>query len=110
MYGGRTEAIVLHIATREGETIQYYDVMSLYPFVCNYSEFPIGHPKIHVGDMCRDTEAMLSKEGLIKCSVLPHKILYHSDPITNFYSLSKRAQSNATFRANAYTNRQRKVL
>ena len=32
LYRGRTEAMVLHYATREGETIQYY-VMSLYPYV-----------------------------------------------------------------------------
>ena len=29
LYGGRTEAMVLHYATHEGETIQHYDVMSL---------------------------------------------------------------------------------
>ena len=28
-YGCRTEAMFLHYATREGETIKYYDVMSL---------------------------------------------------------------------------------
>ena len=37
LYGGRNEAMVLHYATREGETIQYYDVMSLYRYVLNYS-------------------------------------------------------------------------
>jgi len=52
--GGRTEAMVHHYAIREGETIQYYDVMSLYPYVCKYFKFPVGHPKIHVGDVCRD--------------------------------------------------------
>ena len=40
LYGGRDEAIILHYAIREGETIQYYDVMSLYPYVCKYSKFP----------------------------------------------------------------------
>ena len=34
LYGGRTEAMVLLYTTREGETIQYYDVMILYPYVC----------------------------------------------------------------------------
>jgi hypothetical protein len=61
---------VLHYATREGETIEYYDVISLYPYVCKCSKFPVGHPTIHVGDACRDKQAMLSKEGLIKCTIL----------------------------------------
>ena len=39
LYGGRTEAMVLHYATREGETIQYSDIMSLYPFVSKYFKF-----------------------------------------------------------------------
>jgi hypothetical protein len=77
LYGGRTEAIVLHYATREGETIQYYDLMSMYPYVCKYSKFPVGHRTFHVGDAYRDKQAMLSKEGIIKCTVLPPKRLYH---------------------------------
>ena len=68
----------LHCKVREGqETIQYVDVMSLYPYICKYGKFPVGHPVIHAGDACRDTEAMLQKEGLIKCTVLPPTRLYH---------------------------------
>ena len=77
LYGGRTEGMVLHYSTREGETFQYYDVMSLYPYVCKYSKFLVRNPKIHVGDKCRDKQAMLGKESLIKCTALPPKILYH---------------------------------
>ena len=33
LYGRPTEDTVLHYAIREGETIQYYDVMRIYPFV-----------------------------------------------------------------------------
>jgi len=52
LYGGRTEAMRLHYKIEEdAETIQYYDVMSLYPYICKYFKFPIGHPIIHVGDM-----------------------------------------------------------
>ena len=40
LYGCRTEAMILHYATGEGETLHYYDVMSLYPYVCEYSKFP----------------------------------------------------------------------
>jgi hypothetical protein len=60
----------LHYKIREGEeTIQYVDVISLYPFVCKYFKYPIGHPTIHMGDACQDIDAMLQKEGLIKCLV-----------------------------------------
>ena len=38
--GGRTEAKRLHHAAGDGETIQYVDVMSLYPYVCKYFKFP----------------------------------------------------------------------
>ena len=54
------------------------DVMNLYPYVCKYFKFPLGHPVIHVGDGCQYKEAMLQK-GLIKCSILPPQILYHPE-------------------------------
>ena len=85
LYGGRTEAMRLNYKIREGEeTIQYVDVMSLYPYVSKYFKFPLGHPVIHVGDACQDTEAMLRKEGFLKCCVLPPQNLYH--PVLQFRS------------------------
>ena len=77
LYGGRTEAMRLHHKAGDDETVQYVDVISLYPYVCKYFKFPIGHPVIHVGDACLDKDAMLEKEGLIKCRVLPPERLYH---------------------------------
>jgi hypothetical protein len=83
LYGGRTAAMRLHYKIREGEeTIQYVDVNSLYPYVCKYFKFPVGHPTLHAGDACRDIDAMLKKEGLVKCLVLPPKRLYH--PVQRF--------------------------
>jgi hypothetical protein len=61
LYGGRTEATRLHYKVGERESIQYVDVMSLYPFVCKYFKIPVGHPVIHVGDACRDMDTMLQK-------------------------------------------------
>ena len=47
LYGGRIEAMRLHYRIDEDvETIQYCDVKSLYPFICKYFKFPIGHPII----------------------------------------------------------------
>ena len=68
LYGGRTKTMRLHYKVREGEeTLQYVDVMSLYPYVCKYFKFPVGHLVIHVGEACQDREAMLRKKVLIKC-------------------------------------------
>ena len=54
LYGGRTEAMRLHYKIREGEeTVQYCDIMSLYPYICKCFKFPIGHPIIHVGGHMR---------------------------------------------------------
>ena len=66
---GRT--IWLNYKAREGETFQYVDVMSLYPYICKYFKFPVGHPLIHVGDACKDKEACFRMDGLIKCSIVP---------------------------------------
>ena len=40
LYGGRTEAMRLHYKAREGENIQYVDVMILYPYIWKYSSSP----------------------------------------------------------------------
>ena len=82
VYGGRTEAMRLHHKARDDETVQYVDVISLYPCVCKSFKFPIGHPIIHFGDACLDKDTMLKNEGLIKCRVLPPERLYH--PVLSF--------------------------
>jgi len=77
LYGGRTEAMRLHYKIREvEETVQYCDIMSLYPYICKYFKFPIGHPIIHVGDTCAGIEARLKMEGLMKCKIVPPTNLY----------------------------------
>jgi hypothetical protein len=80
LYRDRTEAMRLHYKIKDGETIQYLDVMSLYPCVCKYFKFPVGHPTVHVGEKWHNIQTMLQKEGLIKCSILPPKHMYHSVP------------------------------
>ena len=50
--------------------------MSLYPYICKYFKFPIGHPVVHVGDTCKDIRACLQMEGLIKCTIVPPMDLY----------------------------------
>ena len=77
LYGCRTIAMGLHYAIRDGETIQYYDVMNMYPYISNYTKFPVRHPKIHVGDAIRDKHDKLNNEGHTKCTFITPKRLYH---------------------------------
>jgi len=87
LYGGRTEAMRLYYKAGADETIQYVDVMSLYPYMCKYFKFPIGHPIFHLGDACKDKDACLQMEGLIKCSIVPPKNLCH--PVLPYRSNNK---------------------
>jgi hypothetical protein len=67
----------LHHKVGDNETIEYVDVMSLYPYICEYYKIPKGHPKIHVGDACQFIESCMKLEGLIKCLIAPPKDLFH---------------------------------
>ena len=61
----------LHYKASEGETIQYVDVIILYPYIRKYEKFPVGHPVVHVGVACKDKQAYLGIEGLTKCTIVP---------------------------------------
>ena len=49
----------------------------MYPYICKYFKFPIGHHVAHAGDTCIDIRACLQTEGLIKCTILPATDLCH---------------------------------
>jgi len=53
--------------------------MSLYPYIYKYFKFSFAHPIIHVGDACKNKEACLQMEGLIKYSIVPPVNLYHPE-------------------------------
>jgi hypothetical protein len=72
----------LHYKVAEGKTIQCVDMIYLYLYICKYFKFPIGHPAIHFGNDCLDIDAMIHKDGLMKCTILPPKHLFH--PILPF--------------------------
>jgi hypothetical protein len=77
LYGGSTEVMRLYYKVKESEeSMQYVDVMSIYLWVCKYFKFPVGHPKIHLD--CVYIPTMLAKEGLVRCTVLPPRDLYHT--------------------------------
>ena len=68
-FGGRTNAIILYV---EHHDMRYVDFTSLYPWVCKYGLFPIGHPTVYYRDDIPDTV-----QGLLKCTILPPRNLYH---------------------------------
>ena len=49
LFGGRTNSTRLfyEIDKITDEEIKYIDVCSLYPFICKYGIFPVGHPEIY---------------------------------------------------------------
>jgi len=74
---GRSDVIRLHHKERETVSIQYVDVMSLYPYLCKYFKSPDSHPVIHVSDAYIDKEPCLRMDGLSECSIVPPQMLYH---------------------------------
>jgi hypothetical protein len=83
-YGGRTNATCLYAVADENETIRYVDVCSLYPWVNKYCTYPIHHPTILTENLTCDIKQY---EGLLKCSVLPPRKLYH--PVLPYRSNGK---------------------
>jgi G:T-mismatch repair DNA endonuclease (very short patch repair protein) len=75
LYEGRTEATKTYYRVKQGEEIHYVDVISLYPYICKYGKFHVGHPKVYVGADCPPD--CLDREGIMKCKVLPPRCLYH---------------------------------
>ncbi|XP_071104149.1 uncharacterized protein [Haliotis cracherodii] len=73
-FGGRTNATKLHYTAQEEEEIKYVDVCSLYPYICKYGKYPLGHPMM----MDHPNVSQLNHlEGLIRCRILPPSQLYH---------------------------------
>jgi hypothetical protein len=74
-FGGRTNAVKLYHKCDKNEAIKYVDFTSLYPWVCKYQHYALGHPEIYRGESLNQIDP-LSCEGLIKCKILPPKGLY----------------------------------
>jgi G:T-mismatch repair DNA endonuclease (very short patch repair protein) len=75
-YGGRTEPIKLyHNFKKLGNKGRYLDVVSLYPTVQNYDEFPIGHPVKIIPKP--GTSFNPNWFGIMRCKILPPRGLYH---------------------------------
>ena len=76
LYGGRTNAAKLHHCWQGDEQIRYVrvDFTSLYPHVNRSKTVPTGHPEIITENF---DENISNYFGLIKCTVLPPRGLFH---------------------------------
>ena len=72
LYGGRVEVFRLHWKAKPGEVGKALDVVSLYPSVMMFGEFPIGHPET----ICHgfNVDDLSQYYGLIMCKILPSKV------------------------------------
>jgi len=75
LFGGRTDAMRQWAESNgKNSKIGYLDVNSLYPYVLKNSRFPIGKPRIILGEDL-DTEEFVNNieqyEGVVKCLILP---------------------------------------
>ena len=64
------------------QKIKYVDVSSLYPYICKRGKYPVGHPKVYVGEEgCLEFIGNINNidkaDGLIKCDILQPRNLYH---------------------------------
>ena len=59
------------------ERIAYADVCSLYPWVCKYGTFPLGHPTVITENFAPVSATEQPYHGMISCCVLPPRGLFH---------------------------------
>ena len=82
-FGGRTGHIMKHYKTKDRESIRYFDVCSLYPFINKFGQYFIGHPEVFAGIEGEDIVGKNNNNnisginGVIKCLVLPPREIFH---------------------------------
>ena len=73
LFGGRTNATRLFHQIAADEKVRYVDFCSLYPWCNKYGQYPLGHPTIITENFAPIDQYF----GLVQCSVLPPRALYH---------------------------------
>ncbi|CAC5379378.1 unnamed protein product [Mytilus coruscus] len=71
-YGRRTETFTMYKKAAKDESISYYDVTPLYPFINKTGKIPLGHPMI----ITENFKNIDDYEGLVKCKIIPPRNLY----------------------------------
>lgn len=93
-YGGRTEVFspYCNVDFFPNMNIHYYDVCSLYPYVCAFKTLPTGSPQ-HIFGIHIQRERLLNLDhpdpyfGYVRCMVIPNRkcflgLLPYRDPLT----------------------------
>ena len=83
-FGGRTGNTAKVYDLQDNHKIKYIDVCSLYLYIYKRGKYPIGHPKVYVGEeKCLEFVGNINDidevDGLIKYEILPPRDLY--DPV-----------------------------
>ena len=73
-FGGRTNASKLYHQCEEDEKVRYVDFTSLYPWANKMTRTIVGHLRIITENFDEDISTYF---GLIKCTVLPPRGLFH---------------------------------
>jgi hypothetical protein len=73
-FGGRTNAAKLYHQCEEDEKVRYVDFTSLYPWANKTTRTIVDHPRIITENFDEDISTYF---GLIKCTVLPPRGLFH---------------------------------
>lgn len=82
-HDGRTNATTMYYTVNKNtdsqpmEHIKYTDICSLYPTVNKYRKYPLEHLKIITKNFDVINDQNQPYEGLIKCKILPPRMLYH---------------------------------
>lgn len=75
-FGGRTEMFRKYAKSNGQKIIKFADVCSLYPFICKYGVFPVGHPAISYGSRnMPKPEEFKNIVGFASILILPPKNL-----------------------------------
>ena len=82
-FGGRTNACRLHYKTQEDEKVEYVDFTSLYPFINETKQYPVGHPEI----ITQEFKSIDEYFGVAKVKILQPRELYH--PVLPYRSNGK---------------------
>lgn len=73
-FGGRTGATTLYVKAEPGEEIGYQDFTSLYPYVNNYCEYPVGVPEIYLNPSNQNIHSYF---GIVQVDVIGPDWLFH---------------------------------
>ena len=63
----------------EPQPPRHVDVISLYPYICKYGKFPLGHTNVYVN--ADRPPNCVDRVGIIKCKVLPPRKLSSSSSV-----------------------------